>query len=53
MKWDIVLIFFIYGLAFFSMGIALSLETMRSPRLAERRVLRPLAIFGLLHGMHE
>ena len=53
MKWDIVLIFFVYGLAFFSMGIALSLETMRSPRLAERRVLRPLAIFGLLHGMHE
>jgi len=53
MQWDIVLIFFIYGLAFFSMGIALSLETMRSPRLAERRVLRPLAIFGLLHGMHE
>jgi signal transduction histidine kinase len=53
MQWDIVLIFFVYGLAFFSMGIALSLETMRSPRLAERRVLRPLAIFGLLHGMHE
>jgi len=53
MQWDIVLIFFIYGLAFFSMGIALSLETMRAPRLAERRVLQPLAIFGLLHGMHE
>jgi signal transduction histidine kinase len=53
MKWDIVVIFFIYGLAFFSMGIALSLETMRTPRLAERRVLRPLAVFGLLHGMHE
>ena len=53
MHWDIVLIFFIYGLAFFSMGIALSLESMRAPRLAERRVLRPLAIFGLLHGMHE
>lgn len=53
MHWDIVVIFFIYGLAFFSMGIALSLETMRAPRLAERRVLRPLAVFGLLHGMHE
>jgi len=53
MQWDIVLIFFIYGLAFFSMGVALSLETMRTPRLAERRVLRPLAVFGLLHGMHE
>jgi signal transduction histidine kinase len=53
MQWDIVFIFFIYGLAFFTMGIALSLETFRAPRLAERRVLRPLAIFGLLHGMHE
>ena len=53
MQWDIVLIFFVYGLAFFSMGIALSLESMRTPRLAERRVLRPLAIFGLLHGTHE
>jgi signal transduction histidine kinase len=53
MQWDIVLIFFVYGLAFFTMGIALSLETFRAPRLAERRVLRPLAVFGLLHGMHE
>ncbi|MFL7890844.1 MAG: sensor histidine kinase [Anaerolineales bacterium] len=53
MQWDIVIIFFIYGLAFFTMGIALTLERSRAPRLAERRVLRPLAIFGLLHGMHE
>ena len=48
-----VLVFFVYGLAFFSMGIALTLETGRSPLLAERRVLRPLAVFGLLHGAHE
>lgn len=53
MQWDILLIFFAYGLAFFTMGIALSLESFREPRLAERRVLRPLAVFGLLHGMHE
>ena len=53
MQWDIVLIFFIYGLAFFSMGVALSLESLRTPRLAERRVLHPLAVFGILHGMHE
>ncbi len=53
MQWDIVFIFFIYGLAFFSMGVALSLESLRTPRLAERKVLRPLAVFGLLHGMHE
>jgi signal transduction histidine kinase len=53
MQWDIVIIFFIYGLAFFSMGTALALESLRTPRLAERRVLYPLAVFGLLHGMHE
>jgi two-component system sensor histidine kinase DegS len=50
---QMVLVFFVYGLAFFSMGIALTLETGRSPLLAERRVLRPLAVFGLLHGAHE
>lgn len=50
---QMVLVFFVYGLAFFSMGIALTLETGRSPLLAERRVLRPLAAFGLLHGAHE
>lgn len=48
-----VLIYFVYGLAFFTMGIALSLEIGRPPRLAERGVVRPLAIFGLLHGIHE
>jgi signal transduction histidine kinase len=50
---DLVLVFFIYGLAFFSMGIALTMEATRSPFLAERRIIRPLAIFGLLHGTHE
>jgi signal transduction histidine kinase len=49
----ILIVFFVYGLAFFSMGIALTLETGRSPLLAERRLLKPLAAFGLLHGSHE
>lgn len=53
LRFDLVFIFFIYGLAFFSMGIAMALETGRSPLLAERRALLPLALFGLLHGMHE
>ncbi len=48
-----ILVFFVYGLSFFAMGIALTLEAWRSTSLAERRVLRPLAIFGLMHGMHE
>jgi signal transduction histidine kinase len=50
---DITLVYFIYGLAFFSMGLAMLLETGRSPLLAEASVLLPLAIFGLMHGCHE
>ena len=50
---NITLIYFIYGLSFFTMGLALAFETRRSPLLAESRVLKPLAIFGLVHGGHE
>ena len=47
------LVFFIYGLAFFGMGITMALESGRSPALAQARALRPLAAFGLIHGTHE
>jgi signal transduction histidine kinase len=50
---EMVLVFFVYGLAFFSLGIALTLETGRAPLLVEKRILLPLAVFGLLHGAHE
>jgi signal transduction histidine kinase len=50
---DITLIYFIYGLAFFSMGLAMLFGSVRSPILAEGRVLRPLAVFGIVHGCHE
>lgn len=50
---SMVLVYFVYGLAFFSMGLALLLESGRSPLLASGRVLRPLAVFGLVHGIHE
>jgi len=49
----LILVFFVYGLSFFSMGLAMALESGRSPLLAEARVLRPLAVFGLVHGSHE
>ena len=49
----LLLIYFIYGLAFFSLGMALAVESGRSSTLAEAQVLRPLAVFGLLHGTHE
>lgn len=46
-------VFFIYGLAFFGMGIAMAMESWRISSLAEARVLLPLAGFGLIHGAHE
>src|SRR5512137_1350311 len=49
----LLLVFFIYGLAFFSLGITLSIESGRFPVLADAKVLRPLAFFGLIHGTHE
>lgn len=49
----LLLVFFIYGLAFFALGIAVALESGRSPLLVEARVMQPLAFFGLLHGVHE
>jgi signal transduction histidine kinase len=50
---NITLIYFIYGLAFFSMGIVMLLESARYPMLAEGRILLPLALFGFIHGIHE
>ncbi len=50
---NITLVFFIYGLALYSLGLAMMLESNRTPLLADRRTLRPLAIFGLVQGSHE
>jgi signal transduction histidine kinase len=51
--WNLAFIYFVYGLAFFSMGLAVWLEGGRAndPRL--RRALQPLIAFGLIHGGHE
>jgi signal transduction histidine kinase len=50
---SLFLIFFVYGLAFFGMGLAMAMESWRASSLAEARVLLPLAGFGLIHGTHE
>ena len=50
---NFIIIFFIYGLAFFTLGLALFLESGRSPSFVERTVLTHLAVFGILHGLHE
>lgn len=49
----LVIVFFFYGLAFFSMGLAIVLEGGRSSNELIRLSLRPLAAFGILHGINE
>jgi hypothetical protein len=50
---NIVPIFFFYGLAFFALGLALALASRRASEFTFVRAIRPLAAFGLLHGLHE
>jgi len=52
-SFSFTVIYFIYGLAFFCMGLIVLIEGGRGgdPRL--RKALRPLAAFGLIHGGHE
>lgn len=49
----IVPIYFIYGLAFFSMGLLVLIEGGRASDVRLRRALPPLAVFGLVHAAHE
>jgi signal transduction histidine kinase len=49
----ITIIYFFYGLAFFSMGLLVMIEGGRASDLRLRRALRPLAAFGLVHAIHE
>ena len=50
---NIIGVYFFYGLAFFAMGLALALATRRTSELAFARAIRPLAVFGVVHGIHE
>jgi len=47
------LIFFIYGLAFFILGLSIALQLRRTSRLNLARSLPWLAGFGFLHGFNE
>ena len=49
----IIVIYFFYGLAFFCMGLLVITEGNRASDLRLRKALRPLAGFGILHGIHE
>ncbi len=50
---SIILIYFFYGLAFFSMGLLVILEGGRSSDARLRRALRPLGVFGIVHAANE
>lgn len=47
------IVLFLYGQAFFVMGMAIFLQSRRYSRLQLARDLRWLAAFGILHGLHE
>jgi signal transduction histidine kinase len=48
-----ILVFFLYGLVFFVMGLAVALQSRRHSRLEMARGLGWLGAFGLAHGLHE
>jgi signal transduction histidine kinase len=50
---NIIPVFFFYGLAFFAMGLALALASRHKSEFKFVQAIRPLAAFGLLHGLHE
>ena len=50
---SLVIIYFFYGIAFFSMGVLVAMEGGRSTDARLRMALRPLAWFGLVHAAHE
>ncbi len=50
---NMLLIFFGYGLAFFSMGLAIALQCRKQSNLRLSRSLCFLSIFGILHGLSE
>lgn len=49
----LVYVYFVYGLAFFSMGLGLWFEGGRASEARLRLALRWLMAFGLAHGLHE
>ncbi|MFO7536730.1 MAG: sensor histidine kinase [Chloroflexota bacterium] len=50
---NMITIYFFYGLAFYTLGLALWLASRRVSEFRFVRAIRPLALFGLIHGGHE
>lgn len=48
-----VIVYSVYGQVFFTMGVILALQSLRHSRLRLAQALPWLALFGILHGLHE
>ena len=47
------ILYLLYGLAFFTLGVAILSREIRLSELGIARILGLLAAFGLIHGFHE
>lgn len=52
MVWNFIL-YLLYGLAFFTLGVAILSRDIRFSELGIARILWLLAVFGIIHGFHE
>ena len=52
MTWSFIL-YLLYGLAFFTLGVAILSRDIRLSELGIARIIRLLAVFGIIHGFHE
>ncbi|WP_163337267.1 sensor histidine kinase [Desulfopila sp. IMCC35008] len=52
MVWNFIL-YLLYGLAFFTLGVAILSRDTRLSELGIARILWLLAVFGIVHGFHE
>ena len=52
MVWNFIL-YLLYGLAFFTLGVAILSRDIRLSELGIARIIWLLAVFGIIHGFHE
>ena len=52
MVWNFIL-YLLYGLTFFTLGVAILSRDIRLSELGIARILWLLAVFGIIHGFHE
>ena len=48
-----ITVYFLYGLAFFALGLTMALARRRRSDFRFVKAIGALAAFGLLHGLHE